>query len=114
MPTGFGAATVNGIAIHIFESEQSFFPDAVQEVIEEITHIPFSNINIRDNGGLGPTILAVRLRVAPADKTAFEALNGQLVALVYYGGSITAKLKITAKAIHALMQEYRYGVELSW
>lgn len=115
MPSGFGAASIGGVAFHIRESEQDFFPLPIQEVIDEITHIPYSDINIVDHGGKGPYRLQTVVVVEPADRAGFEAMNGVVGTLVLYGTTIgDAKMKITAASAHSLLLQYRYAIELIW
>ena len=111
MPS-WGAASFAGIAFHVLLPD-NFVPQPFQEVIDAETHIPYSDITIIDHGGLGPWKFAALVKIAPADKAAFEAANGDTGTVILYGTTMgTGKLRIRGATALFDASEYRYDIEL--
>lgn len=115
MPVGFGEVSFGGAVLHVFESTPGFFPLPVQEVIEEETHVPYSDTTVVDDGGLGPHKWGASVRVPDHAHAGFEALNGTRDTFILYDDNKgTAKLKILSAAVYAALSEYRYSIEVVW
>lgn len=114
MPS-FGACSIGGVTFHVLLTSD-YLPLPVTEVIEEITHIPYSNINIVDSGGLGISRWQGSVKVASGDRAAFEALQGTTgVTFVLYGVTMgPARMTITSATVFAASADtfYRYDVDI--
>ena len=113
MPS-LGACSFGGVAFSILIPD-GFAPLPTREVIDSETVIPYGDVVIIDHGGLGAWKLAAEVKILPANKVAFENLNGQEATLVLYGTSVgTGKLRIQPGSARVLFDasEYRYTIEL--
>lgn len=115
MPLPMGACSIGGVTL-LVPLPEAYLPLPVAEVIEEITHIPYSNINVVDSGGLGVSRWQSPVKVASGDRATFEALNGQTgLTFVLYGVTQgPARLTITSASVFAAGPDihYRYDVDI--
>lgn len=115
MPPIFGTCSIGGIVFRV-PLPGTYLPLPVTEVVEEITHIPYSTINVVDSGGLGVSRWQSPVKVDSDDRTAFEAMNGQTgLTFILYGTELgPARLMITSASVWAASAEvhYLYDVDI--